>query len=155
MRPAWCLLAACAAALRPPPCPRSAHVARDAALHAPHAGARLAALCLACGLAAAAPAGAADGGAIFEAKCAACHAGGGNIVARGKTLDRAALAANGVDGPAAVADVVSRGRRQMPGFGEACAPKAACTFGPRLDDAAVAAVAAWVDARADDGAWAR
>ena len=93
----------------------------------------------------------ADGAVLFEAKCAACHAGGGNVVARSKTLDRAALTANNVD----IETIVTMGKNQMPGFGEACAPKAACTFGPRLDDAAVAAVAAWVDARADDCAWAR
>ena len=96
---------------------------------------------------------AADGAAIFEGKCAACHAGGGNVVARGKTLDRAALAANGVDDVRAISLLVSEGRRQMPGFGDACAPKSACTFGPRLDEAAIETVAEYVAARADDGRW--
>ena len=38
---------------------------------------------------------AADGEAIFEAKCAACHMGGGNIVAGSKTLRTEALDKNG------------------------------------------------------------
>ena len=93
----------------------------------------------------------ADGAVLFEAKCAACHAGGGNVVARGKTLDRAALTANNVD----IEAIVTMGKNQMPGFGEACAPKPACTFGARLSDADVAEVSKWVDARADDGKWSQ
>ena len=93
----------------------------------------------------------ADGAVLFEAKCAACHAGGGNVVARGKTLDRAALTANNVD----IATIVTMGKNQMPGFGEACAPKPACTFGARLSDADIAEVSKWVDARADDGKWSQ
>ena len=91
----------------------------------------------------------ADGAVLFEAKCAACHAGGGNVVARSKTLDRAALTANNVD----IETIVTMGKNQMPGFGEACAPKPACTFGARLSDADIAEVSKWVDARADDGKW--
>ena len=93
----------------------------------------------------------ADGAVLFEAKCAACHAGGGNVVARSKTLDRAALTANNVD----IEAIVTMGKNQMPGFGEACAPKPACTFGARLSDADVAEVSKWVDARADDGKWSQ
>ena len=93
----------------------------------------------------------ADGAVLFEAKCAACHAGGGNVVARGKTLDRAALTANNVD----IEAIVTMGKNQMPGFGEACAPKPACTFGARLSDADIAEVSKWVDARADDGKWSQ
>ena len=93
----------------------------------------------------------ADGAVLFEAKCAACHAGGGNVVARGKTLDRAALTANNVD----IATIVTMGKNQMPGFGEACTPKPACTFGARLSDADIAEVSKWVDARADDGKWSQ
>ena len=91
----------------------------------------------------------ADGAVLFEAKCAACHAGGGNVVARGKTLDRAALTANNAD----IEAIVTMGKNQMPGFGEACSPKPACTFGARLSDADIAEVSKWVDARADDGKW--
>ena len=94
----------------------------------------------------------ADGAVLFEAKCAACHAGGGNVVARSKTLDRAALTANNVED---IATIVTMGKNQMPGFGEACAPKPACTFGARLSDADIAEVSKWVDARADDGKWSQ
>ena len=104
-------------------------------------------------LTAARPAAAADGRAVFEASCAACHEGGKNVVARGLTLDRAALSANGYADADAVAGIVRAGKRQMPGFGAECAPKPACTFGPRLSEEAVSAVAAFVDARADDGRW--
>ena len=48
---------------------------------------------------------------------------------------------------------MTMGKNQMPGFGEACAPKPACTFGARLSDADIAEVSKWVDARADDGKW--
>ena len=96
-----------------------------------------------------APVFAADGAQLFEAKCAACHAGGGNIVARGKTLDRQALAANGVGDLKAIESIVAMGQKQMPGFAEACAPKPACTFGPRLADDEITAVAKYVDAQAD------
>jgi len=94
-----------------------------------------------------------NGVQIFLNSCAACHAGGGNVVARGKTSDRAALAKNQVDNTEAIATLVRNGRGQMPGFGEACAPKPACTFGPRLVEEEVLAVAEYVDARADDGEW--
>lgn len=99
-----------------------------------------------------APAFADNGAVLFEAKCAACHAGGGNVVARSKTLDRAALTANNA---LDIESIVTLGKNQMPGFGAACAPKPACTFGARLSDADIAEVSKWVDARADDGKWSQ
>ena len=94
----------------------------------------------------------ADGAVLFETKCAACHAGGGNVVARSKTLDRAALTANNA---LDIEAIVTLGKNQMPGFGAACAPKPACTFGARLSDADIAEVSKWVGARADDGKWSQ
>ena len=90
----------------------------------------------------------ADGAVLFEAKCAPCHAGGGNVVARSKTLDRAALTANNVD----IETIVTMGKNQMPGFGEACAPPA-CSFAPRTRlGCGHRGSIEWVDARADAGA---
>ena len=75
---------------------------------------------------------------LFEARnCAACHAGGGNVVARGKTLDRAALTANNVD----IETIVTMGKNQMPGFGQACCRRSRpARFGARLSDADIAEV---------------
>lgn len=73
----------------------------------------------------------ADATKLFDGNCAACHAGGGNIIARTKTLSKQDLAANKLDKPA-LATLIADGKGAMPGYGEACAPKIACTFGPRL-----------------------
>ena len=84
-----------------------------------------------------------------------CHAAGGNVVAREKTLSLADLQARGyAGGAAAVAALVERGAGKMPGFGESCAPKGQCTFGKRLSQDEVAALADYVLATARAGTWA-
>lgn len=93
-----------------------------------------------------------QGTLLFQAKCVGCHAGGGNVVVRGgKTLSRPDLEANGVYSRAAVADIVGLGQGAMPGFGETCAPKGKCTFGPRLTESEITAVSLYVldEANAD------
>lgn len=42
-------------------------------------------------------------------------------------------------------------RAQMPGFGESCEPRGACTFGARLSPEEVQALAEYVVAQADAG----
>jgi len=83
-----------------------------------------------------------SGGRLFEAHCIGCHAQGGNIIRRGKTLKLEALARNGVANPAAIATIAAAGTGQMGGYGEA------------LGDGGAEAVAAWVWQQAQDG-WPR
>lgn len=60
-----------------------------------------------------------DGAALFERSCAACHAGGGNIIgfARGKNLKTKALAKFGFDEPGKIVSLMRDGRGAMPGYG--------------------------------------
>lgn len=60
-----------------------------------------------------------DGAALFERSCAACHAGGGNIIgfARGKNLKTKALTKYGFDEPGKIVSLMRNGRGAMPGYG--------------------------------------
>jgi cytochrome c6 len=60
---------------------------------------------------------AANGAKIFSANCAACHAGGGNVIMANKTLKAADLKANGKDSVAAIVTQVTNGNGAMPAFG--------------------------------------
>jgi cytochrome c6 len=44
--------------------------------------------------------------------------------------------------------LIERGKGKMPGYGESCAPKGACTFGARLDADEIDALATYVLDRA-------
>lgn len=89
---------------------------------------------------------------LFESSCAACHAGGGNIVARGgKTLEAADLAKNGYTDLDSLTSIIANGKGAMPGYGEQCQPKRACTFGPRLADAEIRDIASYVQTQAGEG----
>ena len=82
------------------------------------------------------------GGRLFEAHCIGCHAQGGNIIRRGKTLKLAALERNGAANPEVIATIAAAGIGQMGGYGEA------------LGDGGAEAVAAWVWQQAQAG-WPR
>jgi cytochrome c6 len=57
------------------------------------------------------------GAPIFSANCAACHAGGGNLVAgSGKSLKKAALETNGMYSAEAIIAQVTNGKKAMPSF---------------------------------------
>lgn len=94
--------------------------------------------------AAVAPALAADVGAgeqVFNANCAACHAGGQNVIMPEKTLEKEALEqylAGGRNAKAIVTQVTN-GKNAMP------------AFGGRLDDEAIENVAAYVLATSESG----
>lgn len=92
-------------------------------------------------LAAAAFAGTAyaDGAAIFDANCKMCHANGGNIMGKGKSLSKEDLATNGVNTQEAIAGLVSKGKAPMPGFEG------------KLKAEDIAAVTAYVLERAEKG----
>ena len=88
---------------------------------------------------------------IFTKSCAGCHAGGGNVVAPGATLFPDALTRGGVDTQEGLYELIYSGRNRMPGYGEKCEPRGACTFGARLTDAEVEGLTAYVLQRAGEG----
>lgn len=59
----------------------------------------------------------ADGASVFNANCAACHAGGGNVVNPAKTIKQKDLDANGKNTLEAIVAQVSNGNGAMPAFG--------------------------------------
>lgn len=77
--------------------------------------------------------------ALFEANCAACHANGGNIIRRGKTLKPKALSRNGYDSAEAIETLVSQGKGAMPAFGD------------RLSEGEIEAIAQYVLTQAESG----
>ncbi|VEU41836.1 unnamed protein product [Pseudo-nitzschia multistriata] len=92
----------------------------------------------------AAPAYAGDvgnGETVFNANCAACHAGGQNVIMPDKTLEKEALEKYLAGGrnEAAVRTQVTNGKNAMP------------AFGGRLDDDQIADVAAYVIATSEEG----
>ena len=59
---------------------------------------------------------AASGAKIFSAKCAACHAGGKNLVNPQKTLAKADLEKYGMNSLEAITTQVTKGKGAMPAF---------------------------------------
>jgi cytochrome c6 len=53
---------------------------------------------------------------VFNANCAACHAGGGNSLVATKTLKKDALTQNGKDTVEAIVAQVTNGKGAMPSF---------------------------------------
>lgn len=92
-----------------------------------------------------------EAASVFTRSCAGCHAGGGNVIRRDATLQLGDLQKNGLDGPEALYSIIYSGRNSMPGFGQECAPRGACTFGPRLSDEDIQQLAAYVLAQAQAG----
>nr|QCI08777.1 cytochrome c553 [Sphondylothamnion multifidum] len=58
------------------------------------------------------------GESIFTANCAACHAGGNNVIAAEKTLQIEVLHDNGMDSIDAIMTQVKNGKSSMPAFGD-------------------------------------
>lgn len=75
---------------------------------------------------------------IFESKCAACHADGGNVINPGKTLSAQALEKNKYSTQEAVVNLVRNGKGQMPKY------QGAIPAISRLDDQQLEDVAAYV-----------
>ncbi|NJL43401.1 MAG: c-type cytochrome [Pseudanabaena sp. SU_2_4] len=71
--------------------------------------------------------------------CAGCHANGGNIVRRNKTLKLKALSKFGMDSIAAIANIVANGKNNMSAYKE------------HLSEQEIAEVAAYVLAQAEAG----
>ena len=60
---------------------------------------------------------AAAGKNIFSANCAACHAGGRNVINPQKTLSKGDLAKYGMNSLDAIVTQVTNGKNAMPAFG--------------------------------------
>ncbi|GAB4156808.1 MAG: c-type cytochrome [Cyanobacteria bacterium J069] len=79
------------------------------------------------------------GAKVFSANCAACHAGGINLVNAEKTLKKEALEKYDMNSIAAITTQVTNGKAAMP------------AFKGRLTDEQIAAVAAYVIDQAEKG----
>lgn len=55
---------------------------------------------------------------LFESNCAGCHAKGGNIIRRGKTLKLRALQRNHMDSVEAIQAIVTQGKNNMSAYGD-------------------------------------
>jgi cytochrome c6 len=64
------------------------------------------------------------GAKIFSANCAACHAGGKNLVNPAKTLQKADLEKYGMNSLAAIVTQVTKGKNAMPAFSGRLSEKA-------------------------------
>ena len=87
----------------------------------------------------------AHGAIIFESKCAACHAGGGNVLNPLKTLDVKALEANKYNDIASMVTLMQKGKGQMPKYQGAIPPVS------RLTDEELEDVAKYVLDKANAG----
>jgi cytochrome c6 len=63
-----------------------------------------------------------QGSQVFEAQCAGCHVGGGNIIRRGKNLKLKTLQKNKVDTIAAISALVTAGKGNMSAYGDRLSP---------------------------------
>lgn len=82
---------------------------------------------------------AASGGKIFSANCAACHAGGRNVINGAKTLQKEALDKYEMNSLEAITYQVNNGKNAMP------------AFKGRLTDAQIDDVATYVLSQAENG----
>lgn len=85
------------------------------------------------------PGDAASGGKIFSANCAACHAGGRNVINGAKTLQKDALDKYEMNSLEAITNQVTNGKNAMP------------AFKGRLTDAQIDDVATYVLSQAENG----
>ncbi|MBV6623934.1 MAG: c-type cytochrome [Rivularia sp. (in: Bacteria)] len=81
----------------------------------------------------------AEGAKLFKQNCAACHAGGGNLVAANKTLKKDALEKYDMYSKEAIVYQVTNGKNAMPAFGK------------RLSSEQIESLAEYVLAQADKG----
>jgi cytochrome c6 len=79
------------------------------------------------------------GAKVFSANCAACHMGGGNVVAANKNLKAETLKQYSMDSAEAVINQVTNGKNAMPAFKS------------RLTAEQIESVAAYVLAQAEKG----
>ena len=82
---------------------------------------------------------AANGGKIFSANCAACHAGGRNVISAAKTLQKDALEKYEMNSIEAIVYQVNNGKNAMP------------AFKGRLNDTQIEDVATYVLSQSEKG----
>ena len=82
---------------------------------------------------------AASGAKIFSANCAACHAGGRNVISAAKTLQKDALEKYEMNSIEAIVYQVNNGKNAMP------------AFKGRLSDAQIDDVATYVLSQSENG----
>ena len=80
-----------------------------------------------------------SGAKIFSANCAACHAGGRNVINGAKTLQKEALDKYEMNSLDAIVNQVTNGKNAMPAFKD------------RLSDAQIDDVATYVLSQAEQG----
>lgn len=78
-----------------------------------------------------------EGAKLFKQNCAACHIGGGNLVAANKTLKKDALEKYNIYTKEAIVYQITNGKNAMPAFGE------------RLSSGQIESLAEYVLAQAD------
>jgi cytochrome c6 len=81
----------------------------------------------------------ANGAKVFSANCAACHAGGKNVVNATKTLQKGDLEKYSMNSLDAIKTQVTKGKNAMP------------AFGGRLKDTEIDDVASYVLAQSEKG----
>ncbi|KAH8935707.1 hypothetical protein BDL97_17G043100 [Sphagnum fallax] len=91
---------------------------------------------------------------VFQRTCSGCHAGGGNILQPGATLFAKDLERNDTASVNDIFKITYSGKGRMPGYGENCTPRGQCTFGPRISDSDIHALAEFVRLQADQG-WSK
>lgn len=79
-----------------------------------------------------------DSAKIFNVQCAGCHPNGGNIIRRGKSLQKKALQKNQMESLEAIAEIVTYGKNNMSAFQD------------RLSKQEIEAVSAYVLERAEN-----
>lgn len=84
-----------------------------------------------------------NGATVFAGNCAACHAGGNNVIQNEKTLRKDALEQylSGGLKPESIVTQVTNGKNAMP------------AFGGRLDEEEITDVAAYVYDQASNNKW--
>uniref|UniRef100_A0A0G4I271 Cytochrome c-553 n=1 Tax=Chromera velia CCMP2878 TaxID=1169474 RepID=A0A0G4I271_9ALVE len=100
------------------------------------------------------PAFAADlrkGEDAFTKNCVACHAGGGNVVARSKGLFKGDLEKNKMLNREKIYEITYYGKGVMPGYGRDCKPQRMCTYGEKLSDSQMESVVDYVLEKANNG----
>jgi cytochrome c6 len=73
---------------------------------------------------------------LFEAQCAGCHAGGGNIIRRGKNLKLKALVKNHVDTEETIAALITKGKGNMSAYADRLTPEEISTLAAYVLDQA-------------------
>ena len=76
---------------------------------------------------------------LFTKNCAGCHANGGNVVRRSKTLKQKALKRYGYDNVTKVSQIITNGKGVMSGYGD------------RLTSEEIGAIALYVKEQAESG----